>query len=89
MAMASDRNILEVARNAERVVVTLDRDFTTLLAVEGMDSPSVIYVRIGGLDRWGTVRLLEDLLPRLPAEGTPCFVATVSPTGVRVRTLPI
>jgi len=70
-------------------VVTLDRDFTTLLAIEGRDAPSVIYIRITGLDRSRTVRQMRFILTRVPPVDGPCYVATITPTGIRVRTLPI
>jgi predicted nuclease of predicted toxin-antitoxin system len=45
-ATATDRQIVDRARADGRIVVTLDRDFSQLLATEGFDSPSVIYLRI-------------------------------------------
>lgn len=49
MANASDTDILEYARSAGGIVVTLDADFHAILVVSGMSAPSVIRIRIEGL----------------------------------------
>jgi predicted nuclease of predicted toxin-antitoxin system len=46
---ASDAVILDYAREEGRVIVTLDADFHTLLALTGATFPSVVRVRIEGL----------------------------------------
>lgn len=89
MATATDLEILDVARNEGRIVVTLDRDFTNLLALERSASPSVIYLRLTGLDRDRSVHAILDVLGRVPDADGPGYVAVVSATGIRVRLLPI
>lgn len=49
MASASDDSILDLARDELRVVVTLDWDFPTFLAVSGDTGPSVVRIRVEGL----------------------------------------
>lgn len=49
LADASDAVILDYAREEGRVIVTLDADFHTLLALTGATFPSVVRVRIEGL----------------------------------------
>jgi len=49
LGAASDREILDYARLNERVVVTLDSDFHSILAVENEKKPSVIRIRREGL----------------------------------------
>ena len=49
MATAEDWEILARAHQEQRIVVTLDADFHTLLALSGAKSPSVIRLRIEGL----------------------------------------
>lgn len=46
LSAAEDADILQRAREEERVVVTLDADFHTLLALNQATSPSVIRIRI-------------------------------------------
>ncbi len=46
MSAAEDAEIIQRAREEGRVVVTLDADFHTLLALDEATSPSVIRIRI-------------------------------------------
>ena len=46
MSEAEDADIIQIAREEGRVVVTLDADFHTLLALDAAVSPSVIRIRI-------------------------------------------
>ena len=50
MSAASDTDILEYARDAGRIIVTLDADFHAILVVSGMSNPSVIRIRIEGTE---------------------------------------
>ncbi|MGB5252953.1 MAG: DUF5615 family PIN-like protein [Sedimenticolaceae bacterium] len=49
LSRASDTEILEYAANNDRVVVTLDADFHTILALREASGPSVVRLRIEGL----------------------------------------
>lgn len=49
MAEADDSMILGKAEEDRRVVVTLDADFHSILAMSGADAPSVIRIREEGL----------------------------------------
>jgi predicted nuclease of predicted toxin-antitoxin system len=65
----ADLVILEEARDAGRIVVTLDSDFHGILAVRGWASPSVIRIRREGLSaedvRDLVVHILDDHGPAL------------------------
>ena len=49
MSKAADEEILAFSPGKNAVVVTLDADFHTILAVSGASGPSVIRVRLQGL----------------------------------------
>jgi predicted nuclease of predicted toxin-antitoxin system len=49
-ATASDQEILHLARQADRVIVTQDLDFSTLLALGGYNRPSLITLRLSTSD---------------------------------------
>ena len=48
MSQAEDAAIIAMARQEQRIVVTLDADFHALLAVSGAKGPSVVRIRSGG-----------------------------------------
>lgn len=47
---ADDIEILNAARHDGRICITLDHDFHSHLELTGADSPSVVFLRIQGLD---------------------------------------
>ena len=66
MEQAEDIQIMEKARIDERVCVTLDHDFHAHLAVTGHGRPSVVLVRVQGLDAQGQA----DLATKEPDHST-------------------
>jgi predicted nuclease of predicted toxin-antitoxin system len=62
MAASSDTDILEHARAAGRIVVTLDADFHAILVVSGMSAPSVIRIRLEGLKGPAIVAIVREIL---------------------------
>jgi len=50
MQKAEDIAILEFARQDDRVCITLDHDFHAHLAMTGSGRPSVVFLRVQGLD---------------------------------------
>ena len=89
MASADDTTIIQVARQQERVVVTLDADFHALLALSGADKPSVVRIRIEGLRAEPLAALLLALLAERSAELERGALLTVQSKRVRIRYLPI
>jgi hypothetical protein len=70
---SDDSILLQLGRDSQRNVVTLDADFHTLLALSGATSPSVIRIRIEGLrgDQAASKNVVEHgLEPGLYAVGT-------------------
>lgn len=86
---ASDEEILGLARREDRVVVTQDLDFSTLLALGGYDRPSLITIRLSVSDPDTVARRLLEVLPRIEQVLGKGGAATVEDVAVRVRRLPI
>ncbi len=89
MATAEDADIILRAQEEDRIVVTLDSDFHTLLALSNASSPSVIRIRIEGLRAQPAVDLLQRLLSEWDEELEVGAMLTVQPGRVRVHRLPI
>ena len=89
LSTASDSRILERARHEDCVVVTLDADFHTLLALSGHAQPSVIRIRSEGLKGEAVAELIGRLLPRIEAQLASGAVVTVNERGARIHRLPI
>jgi predicted nuclease of predicted toxin-antitoxin system len=89
MERSEDIQILEAARNDARVCVTLDHDFHAHLAATGHGRPSVVLLRVQGLDARGQANLIRSVCVQCETalkEG-----AAVSANGetIRVRRLPL
>ena len=61
MGQAEDLEILERARHDERICVTLDHDFHAHLALAGCGRPSVLLLRVQGLDARGQAELIRRI----------------------------
>ena len=64
-ANASDRDILDLARRQERVVITQDLDFSALLALGGHDRPSLVTLRLLDTAPEVVTQRLRQVLPQI------------------------
>ena len=84
-----DETILAWAVDQERVVVSSDADFGTLLALRGGTSPSVVLLRSSDhLTPDQQATLVVSVLDRIAEELNAGAVASVSPGRIRIRELP-
>jgi len=89
MAEADDGEIIQRAREEERVVATLDADFHTLLVLDEATSPSVIRIRIERLRAPALTELLLMVIAECDEELKQGVAITVEPRRIRVRRLPL
>jgi predicted nuclease of predicted toxin-antitoxin system len=89
LSRAADQQILEFARQEQRVRVTLDADFHALLATSDARSPSVIRVRREGLSAKAICDVLVKIWPHIEQAASKGAVVTVTDRSIRVRELPI
>ncbi len=89
LARASDQSILERGRSDGAVVVTLDADFHALLAIAGATQPSVIRIRIEGLNGPPLAELIESVVSTCASDLEAGAVVSVLPGRLRLRRLPL
>lgn len=90
MSGASDAAILECAASEDRIVVSADTDFGTLLALRRESKPSVLLFR-GATPRLPQqqVNLLLVNLKNIELDLLQGAVVAIEPGRIRVRPLPI
>jgi predicted nuclease of predicted toxin-antitoxin system len=88
-ANASDRKILEFARQEDRFVITQDLDFSALLALGGHNRPSLITLRLSASDPEMITERLLDILPQIKQVLREGCAVTVEDLTTRIRRLPI
>jgi predicted nuclease of predicted toxin-antitoxin system len=87
---AEDDEIFERAAADDRIVVSADTDFGTLLATRSVRKPSVIQFRGPGSRKPEVLaRALLSNLPQLADSLASGSIVTFEPSRVRVRALPI
>lgn len=86
---AEDHEILQKAREADRVVVTLDADFHALLALSGAAAPSVIRIRIEGLKADAVSQLLQSVIATCTDDLKSGAMVSITENRIRVRRLPL
>ncbi|MDJ0596074.1 MAG: DUF5615 family PIN-like protein [Pleurocapsa sp. MO_226.B13] len=86
---AEDIEIIQKARESNRVVVTLDADFHSLLALSNASSPSVIRIRIERLRAKALTKLLLDVINECHEELLKGVAVTVDSRRIRMRRLPL
>jgi predicted nuclease of predicted toxin-antitoxin system len=89
MQAADDVEILNIARNTDRICITLDHDFHAHLAFTRAGLPSVVLLRIQGLDGSGQaalIRVVCDVCRDALLAGAAVSADTAT---VRIRRLPL
>lgn len=90
MQAASDAEIFDRAAREDRVVVSADTDFGTLLAIRKQTSPSVILFRHGSQHRpCDQAALLQTNLPQLLGPLQTGSIVVIQPDRIRIRALPL
>ena len=89
MAAASDPEIIDYAIQEDRVIVTLDADFHSLIATRGSAKPTVIRIREEGLKGDAVAGLILQIARRFSADLEAGCMVTFSGGKVRLRGLPI
>jgi predicted nuclease of predicted toxin-antitoxin system len=90
MQAASDEEMFDHAARDDRVVVSADTDFGTLLAIRQETSPSVILFRHGSQHRPAEqAALLKANLPQIADALEAGSIVVIQPDRIRIRALPL
>ncbi|MFQ5627272.1 MAG: DUF5615 family PIN-like protein [bacterium] len=89
MAAASDPEILEIAARQERIVVSADTNFGTLLALRRSSKPSFILFRQTDKRPASQLSFLLKHLPSLKDDLLTGCIAVFEDQRIRIRNLPI
>jgi predicted nuclease of predicted toxin-antitoxin system len=87
LATASDVELLHVARDEGRIVITADLDYPRLLAILRADSPGVILFRGGSYSDEEMLGILDRVLAK--GQHLERSITVVDRHRIRRRTLPI
>jgi predicted nuclease of predicted toxin-antitoxin system len=88
-ATASDREIMQWARDNHRVVLTHDLDFGAILAATRTDGPSVAQIRAGDVRPEAMAPALVSVLRQYEGELNAGALLIVNEATSRVRLLPL
>ena len=89
LATADDSSILDRAREQGWIIVTLDSDFHTQLALSRANKPSVIRIRIEGLHGQEIADLVAEVVGVCERDLQDGAMISVTATGIRVRRIPL
>jgi len=89
MAAASDAVIIDHAIREDRVIVTLDADFHSLIATRGATVPSLIRIREEGLTGDAVAEIVLRIADRFSVDLEAGCLATYCGGKVRLRGLPL
>jgi len=86
---SKDLQILTYAREHNRVVITQDLDFSSLLALSGYEKPSVINLRVDNARPDYVTNRIIEIVNELEKELGEGIVVSVDEISARYRSLPI
>lgn len=89
MDRADDAAILEFARNHSRICITLDHDFHSHLALTGRGDPSVVLLRVEGLDAAGQSELIRTVYVQSESALLEGAAVSADAKTIRIRRLPL
>jgi predicted nuclease of predicted toxin-antitoxin system len=89
MSKSTDEEILAFSLGTNAVVVTLDADFHTILAVSGASGPSAIRIRLQGLGAPEVVELVRKVLAGFEADLKRGSLITVKALKTACHRLPV
>jgi predicted nuclease of predicted toxin-antitoxin system len=89
LGQAPDIEIMNIARAAERVVVTADLDYPRLLAASGLRAPGLVLFRDGNWSDEDVIVRMAEALRALPESDFAHSIVVLERDRIRRRRLPL
>lgn len=89
MATAIDDEIIDEAVERNAVIVTMDSDFHSILAMRAAAGPSVIRLRIEGLKADAIANVLHKVIQSAEEDIRNGAAVSVTASSIRIRKLPL
>lgn len=89
MQAATDSEVLERTRTKERILISADTDFSTLLALRQESQPSVILFRRSSRSPAAQIAFLLANLPNLQESLEEGSIVVLEDKRIRLRSLPM
>lgn len=89
LSTADDTQIIQKGRDDGRIVVTLDADFHSILALSGSSSPSIIRIRIEGLHAREVSKLILSVVKQCRMDLESGAMISIHPDRIGIRRLPL
>ena len=86
---APDAEIVRIARDEGRIVVTADLDYPRLLALTRAERPGLILFREGNYSEAEAIERLARALELVPAEDMQTSIVVIEKRRIRRRRLPL
>jgi predicted nuclease of predicted toxin-antitoxin system len=86
---AKDSEIVQIAKEEGRIILTTDLDFSAIIAKSGEQTPSVIVFRLSDESHGNIESLLKTILPSTERELLNGAIVMVEDDRFRIRELPI
>lgn len=88
-ASTPDPLVLGLARSQGRALLTLDLDFSAILALQRLQTPSLLTLRLTLASPHQVLQTLLRVLPAVQDDLATGSAVTVDETTIRIRSLPI
>lgn len=88
-AIASDKEIVQLAYQEKAAIITQDLDFSAIVAQSGLQGPSIISLRVADAKPRAISTILKTVLPLLDADIAEGSLISIDEEEYRVRRLPV
>jgi predicted nuclease of predicted toxin-antitoxin system len=88
-ATSSDKEIIHLAHQERAVIITQDLDFSAIVAQSGLNSPSVISLRVANAKPVIITRILISVLPLIETELCEGAIVSIDEKEYRIKKLPV